>query len=346
MHDRSEQILRITCIVLAVLVLVQLFRAGCHVGALVGAKIPPVPTLETNSVSATNAMAATKGSNAPLVKTVTTNSSNPAATGTNTAPDKMTSAVSTNQVSVRTNPPAIIGATNSPKKFAGETPAAEINKTVPAKMEKAVSTNAEAGTIAGTNLSATTLPNSTNHVSATTNPPANISLSVGTNAIPGGTNLISVTSAVQSGTNGLPADTNSVAGAKSPKKSKKNSSPDMTMTGDMAAGGFPGMPGKAPKLEPEIQARVDKIVDSEMFAPVMRPLPMALLGIAGDTAFLRTASGQTGLVKEGDALGEIKLLRIGVNRVLIEQDGQKKELMIFDGYGGESLLPKPNESSK
>jgi hypothetical protein len=54
---------------------------------------------------------------------------------------------------------------------------------------------------------------------------------------------------------------------------------------------------------------------------------------------LRADSGQTGLVKEGDSLDDIKLLRIGVNRVLIEQGGQKKELMIFSGYGGDSLLP-------
>jgi hypothetical protein len=72
----------------------------------------------------------------------------------------------------------------------------------------------------------------------------------------------------------------------------------------------------------------------------MRPLPMALLGIAGEFAFLRSANGQTGLVKEGDSLDDIKLLRIGVNRVLIEQDGQKKELTIFSGYGGDSLLQK------
>ena len=88
------------------------------------------------------------------------------------------------------------------------------------------------------------------------------------------------------------------------------------------------MPGKAAKLPPEIQARVDKIVDSESFAPVMRPQPMALLGIAGDSAFLRTAGGQTGLVKEGEPLDDIKLLRIGINRVLVEQNGQKKELMM------------------
>ena len=87
-------------------------------------------------------------------------------------------------------------------------------------------------------------------------------------------------------------------------------------------------------------------MNSEIFGPVMHPLPMGLLGIAGDTAFLRTDSGQTGLVKVGDSLGDLKLLKIGINRVLVEQDGQKKELMIFDGYGGDSLLPKQDETSK
>lgn len=109
---------------------------------------------------------------------------------------------------------------------------------------------------------------------------------------------------------------------------------------------MPGMPVAASDLPPEIQARVDRIVNSEIFAPVMHPLPMGLLGIAGDTAFLRTAGGQTGLVKAGDSLGDLKLLQIGVNRVLVEQDGQKKELTIFDGYGGDPLLPKQDENSK
>ncbi len=67
---------------------------------------------------------------------------------------------------------------------------------------------------------------------------------------------------------------------------------------------------------------------------------MALLGIAGNIAFLRASNGQTGLVKEGDSLGDLKLLRIGINRVLVEAEGQKKELMIYSGLGGESLLPK------
>jgi hypothetical protein len=107
-------------------------------------------------------------------------------------------------------------------------------------------------------------------------------------------------------------------------------------------------PGKrGADLPPALQARINRIVDSEILGPVMHPLPMGLLGIAGEFAFLRSASGQTGLVKEGDSLDDLKLLRIGINRVLIEQGGQKKELMIFSGYGGDSLLPTntPDENN-
>lgn len=106
-------------------------------------------------------------------------------------------------------------------------------------------------------------------------------------------------------------------------------------------------PGNKPKdLPPAIQARVDRVVESELLGPVMHPLPMALLGIAGDVAFLRSASGQTGLVKEGDKVGELKLLKIGLNRVLVEQDGKKEELTVFSGYGSESLLPKTQDNSQ
>jgi len=79
---------------------------------------------------------------------------------------------------------------------------------------------------------------------------------------------------------------------------------------------------------------------------------MALLGIAGPHAFLRSADGQTGMIKEGEKLGSLKLIRIGNNRVLIEEEGEKKELSIFAGLGSETLMPakeppakekKPNE---
>ena len=108
-----------------------------------------------------------------------------------------------------------------------------------------------------------------------------------------------------------------------------------------------GGPGgvKLPDLALPVLARVDKITDSEVLGPVIRPQPMALLGIAGNVAFLRAPNGQTGLVKEGDELSGLKLLRIGTNRVLVEQDGQKTELTIFSGYGGESLMPKQKETS-
>jgi hypothetical protein len=120
----------------------------------------------------------------------------------------------------------------------------------------------------------------------------------------------------------------------------------MAMAG-MNTGGPPGMRGgaPAPELAPEVKARVNRIYESELLGQIMHPQPMALLGIAGNTAFLRSPSGQTGLVKEGDSLGEIKLVRIGVNRVLVEQDGQKKELIIFEGYGSKSLLEEKNENA-
>ncbi len=93
-------------------------------------------------------------------------------------------------------------------------------------------------------------------------------------------------------------------------------------------------------MPPEVKARVERITQSEILGQVIRPMPMALLGIAGQTAFLRSPDGQTGLVKEGGQVGTIKLLRIGTNRVLIELDGQNKELTMFAGIGGETLLPK------
>jgi hypothetical protein len=51
------------------------------------------------------------------------------------------------------------------------------------------------------------------------------------------------------------------------------------------------------------------------------------------------------MVKEGAELGSIKLLRIGTNRVLVEEKGAKKELTLFAGMGGESLLPPETNSA-
>lgn len=107
----------------------------------------------------------------------------------------------------------------------------------------------------------------------------------------------------------------------------------------------PGPRGGAPgalstNLPPLVRARIEKVVQSEILAPIMRPMPMALLGIAGSKALLRAPNGMIGFVKEGEPLGDITLVRIGTNRVLIEHEKTQKELMIFSGFGSESLLPK------
>ncbi|HET7623685.1 MAG TPA: hypothetical protein VFM25_00350 [Verrucomicrobiae bacterium] len=152
------------------------------------------------------------------------------------------------------------------------------------------------------------------------------------------TNIIAATLEKNSGahleTNKLPHPPAILASANS------HSPPPM-----MAMHGMPGMPGKLPDLPMDVKARVDRIVDSEILGPVIHPMPMALLGIAGNFAFLRAPSGQTDLVKEGDSLGSIKLLRIGINRVLVEENGEKKELTIFSGFGGESLLTKEGNTN-
>ena len=102
----------------------------------------------------------------------------------------------------------------------------------------------------------------------------------------------------------------------------------------------------ATELPPAAQKRVDRIIESEIFGPVPRPLPMALLGIAGQHAFLRAPNGQTGLVREGEELGGLKVIKIGANRVLVEQDKEQKELMIFSGLGSETLIPKERNIEK
>jgi hypothetical protein len=209
-----------------------------------------------------------------------------------------------------------------------------------------------------------TLPDATNEPAKSDRKETNVvSANIGTNAtnatvgtnVVGGTNLVKGTNTV-SGTNALPA-TNEMAkstNAPGPKHdgSQKAGPHGMTpeMMAQMAGGGMPGgrRGGGLKKMElpPEVQTRVDKIVDSEIFGPVIHPMPMALIGIADQEAFIQATNGQTDAVKVGGELAGIKLLRIGVNRVLVESDGEKKELTLFDGIGGESLLPKStNEPS-
>jgi hypothetical protein len=134
----------------------------------------------------------------------------------------------------------------------------------------------------------------------------------------------------------LPASTNTQAEAKG-----TNALPAM-----MNPGPFPGMPGQGPPLPPEVQGRLDRIIESEILAPVMRPQPVALLGIVGRDAFLQAPNGQSGSIKEGEELGGIKLLKLGINRALIEEAGEKKELTLFSGLGSESLMSIQTNSSQ
>lgn len=123
------------------------------------------------------------------------------------------------------------------------------------------------------------------------------------------------------------------------------SMPGMPMMGMMP--GMPGgRPGKPVELPPKVRARVEFIVNSELLGPVPRPLPMALLGIAGKDVFFRAPNGQSGLLSEGGEMGGVKLLQIGTNRILIEHEGRKQELLLFSGYGGESLMPNNKETPK
>ena len=103
---------------------------------------------------------------------------------------------------------------------------------------------------------------------------------------------------------------------------------------------------KAAELPPAARARIDRIVQSEILGAVVKPQPMALLGLAGADAFIRTPAGQTVLLREGEENGGVKLIRIGTNRVLIEHEGQRKELMLFAGFGSESLLPKTEQTNR
>ncbi|HEV8542169.1 MAG TPA: hypothetical protein VGR78_07250 [Verrucomicrobiae bacterium] len=107
----------------------------------------------------------------------------------------------------------------------------------------------------------------------------------------------------------------------------------------------PASTNKDNAVPPEVVATMDKIKDSQILGMIMRPPPMALIGIGGNDVMLRGPNGQTGLLREGEELGGVKLLRIGTNRILIEHEGQTKELTLFQGFGSESLLPKPTNSN-
>lgn len=292
MRERSEQILKIICLVLGLLLIVQLVKVVKHANPLAGVAVPDLPSLpaETN--------ADTKIAN-----------KNPVKTNTNAIAAAATS---------KTNTPSNAAITNNPTT---NTAAIATTDSKGANQKVAAGTNS---TVASADTNTTSHATPTNALATTSNDTNAAHPNLQTGAIAFGSQSTDV-----SGTNS--------ASRKKPSRKGGSAVPGM-MAGPMGT--------KASSLPPDVQARVDRVTDSEILGPVMHPMPMALLGIAGNSAFLRSPSGQSGLVKEGEDLGEIKLLRIGTNRVLIEENGEKKELMIFAGFGGESLLPKTESSNE
>ena len=114
----------------------------------------------------------------------------------------------------------------------------------------------------------------------------------------------------------------------------------LTLAGTPAQSRLTNQPALGTNLAPAVQARLDLITQSEILAAVVRPQPMALLGLAGLDAFIRAPNGQTVILREGEESSGIKLVRIGTNRVLIEHEDQTKELTLFSGFGSTTLLPQ------
>jgi hypothetical protein len=337
MRERAPQILKIICLCLAAWLAWELVKIGRDVNPLGQASIPDVPTLpaDTNAPPAvanrpsplpgTNVMAAAIGAHSPVV-----------AGDTNATPRKRVRASGTN---------GLANAADSGPATSGSA----TNLAASTNVATSPATNTSVTVIADTNASTVAMPKAARSneaptvafsVSQTNLSGSNVSGALPANAHVSVSNLTIAN---------LPGDTNLVSG--SVRTNLTNSSIARTSGArppNAAAAAISGSPGgrkPAAALAPEIQARVDRVYESEIFAPIAHPVPMALLGIAGKVAFLRGPNGQTGMVKEGEDLGEVKLLQIGMNRVLVEQDGKKQELMIFAGLGGQSLLTKTNDAS-
>jgi len=323
--ERSEAVFKILCAGLAALVLWQVVRALERSDPLAGASIPALPSLPGSTNLQAGAMGGKEGMLLP---------------GT-------------------TNIPARAKGTN----VNSEAPKAEIRTTTNIAAQ-AEGTHALAeGTARGTNAAPKKVSaQGTNVVAQATNTVARSANAVtrenhrgteaqrGTNAVARGTNAVAQgTNAVAQATNVVAQGTNASVPPPGPLESRKSTrsgrGPAMMNAGPFPGmPGMPGMPGQGPPLPPAVQARLDRIIESEILAPVMRPQPVALLGIVDRDAFLQAPNGQSGLLKEGEEMGGIKLLRLGINRALIEEAGEKKELTLFSGLGSESLLSKQTNS--
>jgi hypothetical protein len=304
MFERSERALKFVCAGLALLLILQVVRGFVRSDPLSQLKIPALPVLSVSQDAQSGGKGTNTVTNSGAAKIGTNSSSNQSVgTGTNALAAKDSSAKETNA--------AVAGDTNASLEIV--TSKSDSNSTAASKFSKAL----------------------TNSI------PGEVSKSASTNMAKRPSTNITETNVLASA-DVTKKDKSTNAPGAGPAKGSAGPGSEMAMM--MGPPGFGGPGGKkgAP-LQPRIQAEVDKITDSEILGPVIRPMPMALLGLAGNSAFLRAPNGQTGLVKVGDELGGLKLLRIGTNRVLIEQEGEKKELTIFSGYGSETLMPKNKE---
>ena len=324
MLKRPEQIFKLLCLLLAAALALEVARVAARGKPLKNLAIPALPTFaSTNATAATNSATAqnAKGTNA--------------AAGTNASASGAKGG--TNQATAKTDAKG----TNKPTEVAKS----ETNATKVAD-SKGTNTSEVKAEAAETNVvmvsAATTNSSQTN---------SNLSKTSGTNTTSGtnGTNATneSQVASAKSGTNAV-ASAGTTNKTNSIEKTGTNSAAvaQKSPAKGTGPGGRPDTGKKGPDVPPAMKARIDRITQSEILAPVMRPMPMALLGIAGDQALIRSPEGQSGLVKEGKELGTIKLLKIGTNRVLIEEKGEKKELTIFSGFGGESLMPKEEKKGQ
>lgn len=330
MSERAGQLLRIACLLLAGWVIYEVAQMTPRINPLARVAIPALPALapDTNNptpisdASNNPGIAAAKGSNQPgeLVGTNPAAANSTNAMGSKSSTSAMASTIkaqSTQGDSVQTNSAiAAIPAASGPL---DSTNVANTNRITPM-----AATNL-AGMVSNTQAeenSRTNLPAATNFTAT----------NVATAQVIAITNASNVIAGLGNGTNGPVA---------SATKGRSTNGATVVARASMP----PNVRAAVPELPPDIKARVDRVYESEILGQVVHPLPMALIGIAGDFVFLRSANGQTGMIKEGESIGDLKLLRIGINRVLVEQGGKKQELMIFAGYGGTSLMPREKENS-
>jgi len=309
MRNRPEQVVKLVCLLLVAVLGIQLARVIARGTPLKNLSVPALPRLAADLTNAPAGQSA-KGTNVTSTNAASTNASSTNVTSTNAS---STNATSTNVASTT------VAKTGT-------------NSSIGKSETKGTNSSGELKTD-GTNI-ATSEPESkgTNDAAVVAREGTNASAlagKIGTNDLASNTKTNGTNSIEKTGK----AGTNSISAQKS-------------LTKGGGPGGRPEMGKKGPDVPPAIKNRIERITQSEILGPVARPMPMALLGIAGDQAFLRSPEGQTGMIKEGAELGTIKLLKVGTNRVLVEEKGEKKELMIFSGFGGDSLMPKDEKKKE